>query len=60
MAEKEEGRVAEYAGFWVRVAAFLIDVVALWVIGAFLLAVVALITLPMSVTQGFTPFHPVW
>ena len=60
MAEKEEGIVAEYAGFWVRVAAFLIDAVVLWVIGAFLLAVIALITLPMSVAQGFTPFHPVW
>ncbi len=60
MDEKQEGTVVEYAGFWMRLGAYLIDFIAVWVIGWFLLAVIGLITLPFIIGGEFTPFHPFW
>lgn len=59
MDEKQEGIVVEYAGFWMRLGAYLIDFIAVWIIGWFLLAVIGLITLPFRIAEGLIePFHP--
>ena len=59
--ERQGGIVAEYAGFWVRVAAYLIDGIAVWFMGACLVAIIGLITVPFGITRGLlVPFHPVW
>ncbi len=60
MDEKQEGIVVEYAGFWMRLGAYLIDGIAVWVIGWFLLAVISLITLPFTIGGDFMAFHPFW
>lgn len=71
MDEKQEGRVAEYAGFWMRLGAYLIDGIALWIIGVILLAIIGVFTLPFAIREGpvfpyhlpysyFEAFHPRW
>jgi len=69
MDEKQEGIVAEYAGFWMRLGAYLIDGIALWIIGAILAAIIGLLTLPFVIGEGplfphhlpyFVAFHPRW
>ncbi|MFW6126310.1 MAG: RDD family protein [Chloroflexota bacterium] len=61
MVDEQEPLVAEYAGFWMRVAAYLIDAIAVWFMGACLVAVIGLIALPFGITEALlVPFHPVW
>jgi uncharacterized RDD family membrane protein YckC len=60
MDDRQEGRVVEYAGFWMRLGAYLIDGIAVWIISWFLLAVIGLITFPFAIERELVSFHPLW
>jgi uncharacterized RDD family membrane protein YckC len=71
MDENKEGMVAEYAGFWMRLGAYLIDSIALWIIGVILGVIISLLIIPFVSWQWpmspdhmpysyFVGFHPRW
>jgi len=72
MEERQEGIVVEYAGFWMRLGAYLIDGIVLWIIGVILAVLVGLIALPfigwgamfypyhVPSAYSVSTFHPLW
>jgi len=69
MEEKGKAVAAEYAGFWMRLGAYLIDAIALSIAGSIITGFIGLITLPFAVwgwmmphnsLPNFMPFFPWW
>ncbi|MCK4697747.1 MAG: RDD family protein, partial [Dehalococcoidia bacterium] len=46
MEEQKEGIAVEYAGFWIRLVAYIIDWIVIWIIDAILGAIFWMFTFP--------------
>ena len=66
MEQKQEGIVAEYAGFWIRLGAYLIDGIALWIASLVLSSIFGLFALPFvfwawaPMADHMMAYEPLW
>lgn len=66
MEQRQEGIVAEYAGFWMRLGAYLIDGIALWIICVILGSMLGIVAFPFvfwawaPMADHMMAYQPLW
>lgn len=66
MEQRQEGIAVEYAGFWMRLGAYLIDGIALWLVSSILGFIVGLFMFPFvfwawaPAADHMMAYHPLW